>query len=108
MLALVVAGALVSAPLFDTRELSGADKVLHASATCGVTLAGYGVASMAELPLALRIGAGVGAGMAAGLAKEALDLAGLGTPSVGDLVFDALGVGVGIGLSLAIDSGALE
>lgn len=101
--ALGFAALVASAPpLAD--DLVGADKVLHAAASCAFTLAGYGGAALVDAPLPARLVLGVGLGASVGVAKEGFDALGGGTPSGGDLIYDALGVGIGVGLALAIDA----
>jgi hypothetical protein len=104
MLAVAVALSLAAGPLDTVTDLHGSDKVLHAGVCGAITLAGYGAMAALDAPLAARIGAGAGAAIVAGLAKEGADAAGFGTPSLGDLAFDALGIGAGIGVALAVDA----
>lgn len=97
MLALVLAiGAQV--------DLEGPDKVAHFAASLVITDAAWATAAALDAPLWARAAAGVSAGAAAGIAKELVDLAGCGTPSLGDLAYDALGIGAGVGFALAVEA----
>jgi hypothetical protein len=52
----------------------------------------------------LRAVAGASAGAVVSIGKELWDASGHGDPSLGDLTFDALGIGAGIGFALATES----
>jgi hypothetical protein len=85
-------------------DLGGSDKLLHAGASATITATAWGAAAAADAPLVVRVAAGVGAGVVAGLAKEGADLAGAGTPSAGDLVYDGLGVALGVAVALVVET----
>jgi hypothetical protein len=86
------------------EDLSGTDKLLHFGACSTLTVVGYGAAAAFDAPLPVRLGVGAGAAAVVGLAKEGADLAGFGDPSLGDLAYDALGIGAGVGVALVIDA----
>jgi uncharacterized protein YfiM (DUF2279 family) len=82
------------------------DKALHFSFSAGLAgLAGlgYGGAALVTEDRALRLVAGGAVALGAGIAKELLDLAGLGHPSWKDLVWDVAGTAVGLVLSWLLD-----
>ena len=47
---------------------------------------------------------GAGLGLALGGIKEALDAAGLGTPSYKDFIWTVVGTGLGVGVAIAFDA----
>lgn len=73
----------------------GRDKALHFAASAAISGAAWAIASLLTDAPARRAIAAFGAGMLAGVGKEALDAAGLGTPSVKDLLWDAAGAAAG-------------
>lgn len=79
------------------------DKALHFGVSAGLAGLGYGGASLFTEDRAVRIAVGAGFAFSAGIAKELLDLAGLGRPSWKDLAWDALGTAVGVVLSWVLD-----
>ena len=100
MIAVLFALAAQSVPL----DLAGPDKVAHFAASLVVTDLAWASAAALDAPLWARVVAGAGAGAVVGVTKELVDLAGCGTPSVGDLAYDALGIGAGVGFALAVEA----
>jgi putative lipoprotein len=82
------------------------DKALHFTATALIAGGGYGLSALATDDIAARSAVSASLAITAGLAKEALDAAGLGTPSPRDLVWDVVGTIVGVSISLTIDLAA--
>ncbi|MDP2341322.1 MAG: hypothetical protein Q8O67_10205 [Deltaproteobacteria bacterium] len=95
--------ALLLASTSATAQTQG-DKLLHAGASAAVVDVVWAGCAALDQPLWVRLSAGVAAGAAAGLGKEGLDLAGFGTPDVGDLVFDAFGIGLGVAIALLVET----
>ncbi len=85
-------------------DISGTDKLEHFAANVAVTGGAWAAAGALDAPLWARVVAGAAAGAAVSLGKESLDLAGFGTPSFGDLAYDALGIGAGVGFALAAEA----
>jgi putative lipoprotein len=83
----------------------GRDKAAHLTASMGVASLTYGVVRSQTERRELAVAAGFGVSVAVGAAKEALDLAGLGTPSWKDFAWDLIGAAAGVLLSLGIDVG---
>lgn len=81
-------------------QVTHQDKLLHAGASAVVVDVAWAGAAALEQPLWVRIVAGVSAGVVVGVGKEAVDLAGFGTPDVADLLFDGFGIGLGVALAL--------
>jgi hypothetical protein len=88
----------------QVEGLGGQDKLAHFAASLVVTDAAWATAAALDAPLWGRALLGASAGAVSGVAKELVDLAGCGTPSLGDLVYDALGVGAGVGFALAVEA----
>jgi hypothetical protein len=103
MTPLLFALGLASTAPVGLQDIGGSDKLLHAGATATITAAAWGAAAAVDAPLGTRVVAGVAAGLAAGVAKEAVDLAGFGTPSAGDLVYDGFGVALGVAFALIVE-----
>lgn len=103
MSALVFALCVASTAPRGLDDIAGSDKLLHAGASATITAATWGAAAAVDAPLPLRLATSVGAGVAAGVAKEIVDLAGFGTPSAGDLVYDAFGIAIGVAVALVIE-----
>lgn len=103
--ALVVASTLATGPARgeDADPWLGPDKAAHFGASAAIAASGYvaGAALFEARGPALAFGAAIGAG--AGLAKEALDLAGLGHASWKDLAWDGMGVVCGLAVAWGID-----
>lgn len=85
-------------------DLAGGDKVLHAGASLVVTDLAWAGAAALDAPLAARVGSGVGAAVVVGVGKEPVDALGAGDPSLGDLVYDGLGIAAGVGVALAVEA----
>ncbi|WP_437904120.1 hypothetical protein WME95_37410 [Sorangium sp. So ce327] len=84
----------------------GDDKARHFCASMALAGGGYALGSLATNDVRQRLALGAALALGAGLAKEAFDAAGHGTPSVRDVVWDALGTSAGLGLSLWFDLAA--
>lgn len=96
---------LAAAPAqLDMRELGGGDKVLHFGASLVVTDAVWALAGSLDAPVWARATSSIVAAAAVGIGKELVDVAGLGDPSAGDLVYNALGIGAGVGFALAAEA----
>lgn len=87
----------------DADPWFGQDKALHFGASLGLSLTGYGVASLFTDSTATRLGVGAGVALGAGVAKELLDLAGFGHPSHRDLVWNVAGTAGGLLLAWVLD-----
>lgn len=96
--------AVLLALATQAPDLSGTDKLAHFGASLAITDAAWVTAAALDAPLWARVVAGVGAGAVVGVGKELVDLACGGTPSVGDLAYDALGIGAGVGFALAVEA----
>lgn len=81
----------------------GPDKAAHFGVSAAIAGGGYAIGVAAFDDPAPRALLGAGLGLGAGATKEALDAAGLGTPSWKDFVWDLVGVAVGVGIGLTID-----
>jgi uncharacterized protein YfiM (DUF2279 family) len=79
------------------------DKALHFSFSAGLAGLGYGGAALVTEDRGVRLAVGAGVALTAGIAKELLDLAGLGHPSWKDLAWDVAGAAVGLALSWLLD-----
>jgi uncharacterized protein YfiM (DUF2279 family) len=82
----------------------GRDKAAHLTVSMGLSSLTYGLVRSQTDRKGLCLVWGASIGLGAGIAKEALDLAGLGTPSWKDLFWDALGTALGLGVSVGLDS----
>ncbi|AGP40242.1 hypothetical protein [Sorangium cellulosum] len=94
------------APLRDPDPWFSDDKARHFCASIALASGGYALGALATDDLHGRIAVGAAVALGAGLAKEAFDAAGYGTPSLRDLVWDALGTSAGLALSVWFDLGA--
>ncbi|WP_441291444.1 hypothetical protein ACSRUE_14160 [Sorangium sp. KYC3313] len=94
------------APLRAADPWFGDDKMRHFCASIALAGGGYALGALATDDLRQRLALGAAVALGAGLAKEVYDAAGHGTPSVRDVVWDALGTSVGLGLSLWFDLAA--
>lgn len=104
--ALAIAAALgFSAPAVaaDPDPWFSSDKALHFGACAGIAGLSYGTAALVWEDVGLRLGVGASVAVTAGIAKELLDLAGMGTPSWKDFAWDLLGAAVGLALAFGID-----
>jgi uncharacterized protein YfiM (DUF2279 family) len=82
----------------------GRDKAAHLTVSMGLSSLTYGLVRSQTDRKALCLVWGASIGLGAGIAKEAVDLAGLGTPSWKDLLWDAIGTALGLGVSVGLDS----
>jgi putative lipoprotein len=80
------------------------DKALHFSFSAGLAGLGYGGAALFTEDRRVRLAVGAGVALTAGIAKELLDLTGLGRPSWKDLAWDVAGTAVGLVLSWLLDT----
>ncbi|WP_437912764.1 hypothetical protein WME73_37890 [Sorangium sp. So ce302] len=94
------------APLRAADPWFGDDKMRHFCASIALAGGGYALGALATSDLRQRLALGAAVALGAGLAKEVYDAAGHGTPSVRDVVWDALGTSAGLGLSLWFDLAA--
>jgi hypothetical protein len=90
--------------VLDSRELGGTDKLLHFGASAAIVDVTWAGLALLDAPLWQRVVGGVAVAAAAGLAKESADALGAGTPSWGDLVWNAYGIGAGVGFALVAES----
>lgn len=79
----------------------GEDKLKHFFMSFAITSVGYGVARLA-LDHGPAVVAAIAGGAVAGIGKEAYDTRTGGDASVGDLAWDALGIGAGTALNTQI------
>lgn len=79
------------------------DKALHFAVSAAITGGGYGVSALVTDEVAGRVAFGAGLAVGAGIAKEALDAAGLGTPSLRDLTWGIIGTAVGVGVCITLE-----
>jgi putative lipoprotein len=112
VLAAPLALALLTAPApaaadpprpIDPDPWFGRDKALHFGVSAALAGGGYAVSSLAVQGMPERAAIGASVALAAGIAKEMLDLAGLGDPSWKDFTWDVIGTATGIGVSLTVD-----
>ena len=85
-------------------DLAGFDKLEHVGANVFIVDFTWGIAAFYDAPLWARVAFGVGAAATASIGKELWDAAGNGDPSLGDLTYDALGIGTGVGFALAAEA----
>jgi putative lipoprotein len=99
----VVASSPGSSRAADPDPWLGKDKALHFAATGTIAAGGYTIGAFAfdARGYALIFGASLAFGV--GIAKEALDLTGLGDPSWRDLTWDGIGTVAGCAAAWAID-----
>ncbi|MGK4000174.1 hypothetical protein [Sorangium sp. So ce1024] len=90
----------------DPDPWFGDDKARHFCASIALAGGGYALGALATDDLHTRIAVGAVIALGAGIAKEVYDAAGHGTPSLRDLVWDALGTTAGLGLSVWFDLAA--
>lgn len=93
----------VAAAQQDPDPWFAPDKALHFSFSAGIAGLGYGGAALFTEDRAVRLAVGGGLALTAGIAKELLDLAGLGQPSWKDLVWDLAGTATGLLVSWLVD-----
>jgi putative lipoprotein len=79
------------------------DKALHFAASAAIAAGGYGTSAFVTDEVAGRVAFGAGLAIGAGIAKEALDAAGFGTPSLRDFTWDVIGTAVGVGVCITLD-----
>lgn len=83
------------------------DTRLHLACSAALACAGFATAALAGVGFWWCVSAGAGLAALGGVAKELLDLAGLGTPELRDLGADAAGTALGL-LLCAIAWGVLR
>lgn len=110
-MAALLASAVVSPLAFTANaEASDADpwfahdKYLHGSVSAGLSLTGYGLASLATHDLRWRFGTGVTLALAAGIGKELVDLHGPGDASWRDFTWDVAGTASGVVIAYVLDT----
>ncbi len=103
LLALLGAPRSASAADVDPDPWLGKDKALHFAASSAIAAGGYaiGAALFDARGHALLFGGALAT--AAGVGKEAIDLAGAGTPSWRDLAWDGMGTVTGLAVAWSID-----
>ena len=103
VLCAVVASSSRSAHAADPDPWFGKDKALHFAATATIAAGGYTLGAFVfdARGHALIFGASLAFGV--GIAKEALDLTGLGDPSWRDLTWDGIGTVAGVAAAWAVD-----
>jgi len=74
----------------------GKDKALHFGASAVLASGGYAVGALLWEEPGAALASGAALGLGAGVAKELLDLAGMGHPSWKDLAWDVAGTGAGL------------
>lgn len=79
------------------------DKALHFAVSAGIAGVGYTGAAFFTDDVGVRLLVGGSLALGAGALKELLDLAGLGTPSWKDFVWDVLGAATGLLTSWLVD-----
>lgn len=87
----------------DADPWLGPDKALHFAASAGLAGVGYVGTAFLTDDVSWRLFGGAALSLTAGAVKELLDLAGLGTPSWKDFVWDVLGCATGLLTSWLID-----
>lgn len=104
-LATALAAVLVAAPAraADPDPWLAPDKALHFGVSAGISAGSYAASAALFASRGHALLAAGGVTLAAGAAKEALDLAGFGTPSWKDFVWDVAGTLVGLGLAWSVD-----
>jgi putative lipoprotein len=102
-LLLVVLWPMLGRAQQDPDPWFAPDKALHFSFSAGLAGLGYGGAALVTEDRAIRLVVGGSLALGAGIAKELLDLAGLGHPSWKDLVWDVAGTAVGLVVSWLLD-----
>ena len=83
---------------------TGGDKALHFSAGFGLGVGGYAIGAAGLDERLVGVAFGVMLAAALGGAKEGLDAAGLGEPSVKDFTWTVLGGLLGSGVSVTFDA----
>ena len=87
----------------------GPDKALHFGGGFVISLFGYGIGrSIFDDDQAAAVAFGAGCSLAAAAGKEALDAAGLGTPSWKDFAWTVFGAALGLGTSVVFDAALAE
>lgn len=99
----VVLASGVSVAQTDPDPWFAPDKALHFAASFGIASVGYTGAAFFTEDVGVRLLVGGGLAVTAGALKELLDLAGLGTPSWKDFVWDLLGAATGLLTSWLVD-----
>ncbi len=98
------APARADAPSPDPDPWFGRDKGLHFAASFGLATGGYAIGAVAVDRRWVGVLMGTGISLTLGASKEALDAAGLGTPSWKDFAWDCLGTLLGVGVSVTFDA----
>jgi putative lipoprotein len=87
----------------DPDPWLGRDKTLHFAASSTLAAGGYAIGAAVFDARAHALICGAALAAAAGIGKEALDLAGLGSPSWKDLAWDAVGIAAGLAVAWSVD-----
>ena len=88
----------------DEDPWFGPDKFKHFGASAALAAGGYALGSAFFDEVPARLGTGAGIALTAGVAKEVADLAGAGSPSLRNLVWDVAGTGAGLLLAWGVDA----
>lgn len=80
----------------------GRDKALHFGVSAALASGGYAMGALIWEEPGPALATGAALGLGAGIAKEILDLAGMGHPSWKDLAWDVAGTGVGLLLAWGV------
>ena len=100
---LILLGSTGAAAQQDPDPWFAPDKALHFSFSAGLAGLGYGGAALVTEDRGIRLAVGAGVALTAGIAKELLDLTGLGNPSWRDFAWDVAGTAVGLAISWLLD-----
>lgn len=99
----VVVSSSGSARAADPDPWLGKDKALHFAASATIAAGGYTVGAFVFDARGHAIILGASLALAAGIAKETLDLTGVGDPSWRDLTWDGIGTIAGVASAWAVD-----
>ena len=102
-LAAVALASSPSAHAADPDPWLGKDKALHFAASGAIAAGGYTLGTFIFDARGHALVLGASLALAAGIAKETLDLTGLGDPSWRDLTWDVIGTAAGLASAWAID-----
>ena len=99
----VVASSARSAHAADADPWLGEDKALHFAASGAIAAGGYTFGAFVFDARGHALVLGASLALTVGIAKEALDLTGLGDPSWRDLTWDVIGTASGVAVAWAVD-----
>jgi hypothetical protein len=84
--------------------VGGFDKVEHFGASLVVTDLAWASAAALDAPVWGRALVAISTGALVGVGKETYDAACGGDAEVGDLIYDAFGIGAGVGFAFAVEA----